>query len=52
LDAQDALESFAFPGPLRFSVCAARLETSPNKSGDTSQASALLDAFISALHQG
>jgi len=52
LDAQDALESFAFPGPLRFSVCAARLKTSPNKSGDTSQASALLDAFISALHQG
>ncbi|MCH1541674.1 MAG: LysR family transcriptional regulator [Alphaproteobacteria bacterium] len=47
LDGHGDVESFAFPGPLRFSVCAARLKT----RGDKNQESEMLDAFISALNK-
>lgn len=41
------VESFAFPGPLRFSVCAAQLKT----SGSPARKNEMLNAFIAALKQ-
>jgi len=44
LTAQDALTDFAFPGPLRFTICAARV-----KSGTDRPENNLLEEFIAAL---
>ena len=45
LTRQDGLSSFAFPGPLRFTICAARVK---NKATDTAE-HGLLEEFIAAL---